>query len=94
MQILGNTVLIRHMAIKRKSSLILSGDSDNKDLYDTTDTIIQLGEDCPEKFQVGQEVLLTKWADSIAPPIFMDKDKDGNITVEAIFRTEDIAVIK
>lgn len=94
MTILGNTVLIKHEAKKKQSVILLADNAEDQDQYDVTLTIIQLGDECSKKFKVGQEILLGKWAEAICPPLTFEKDPKGNVTMEVIFHTDNIAVIK
>jgi hypothetical protein len=96
MRLLGNHVLIAHKAIKRKSSIITSNNPENKDLYDVTMTILQLGEGVPSDtpLQVGQEIVLSIYATTPVMPIQVHKqESNGDTYMEVVHRAEDIIAI-
>lgn len=96
MRLLGNNILIKHKAIKRKSAIITSDNPENKDLYDVTMEIMQLGEGVPTEspLRVGQKIVLSIYATTPVMPILVSKkEPNGDTYMEVVHRAEDVIAI-
>lgn len=92
MEVLGKHIVVEHKATMKKSSLILN--NEDKGHYEVEETIVQLGTDCPDTFNVGQKVLLSKYAEPVTVPLSMNRSEDNkNVTMKLIYRTEDVIAI-